>query len=111
MRILPEGPWKEMERVDGVDPYFADMKKLEVGPNSVPGITLPAPSITDHLWRTLLPATLPVGTHMIEVETTDMDNQVYTDRESIRVVALPTPTPANPQSSTRALTPHPPRRP
>lgn len=110
MRILPKGPWKEMERVDGVDPYFADMKKLEAGPNSVPGITLPAPSITDHLWRTLLPATLPVGTHMIEVETTDMDNQVYTDRESIRVVALPTPTPANPQSSTRALTPHPPRQ-
>jgi len=111
MRILPEGPWKDMERVDGVDPFFADMKKLEAGPNSIPGISLPAPSITDHLWRTLLPSILPVGTHMIEVETTDMDNQVYKDRESIRVVALPTPTPANPQPSTRALAPRPPRRP
>jgi len=93
MRILPDGVWKEMERVDGVDPFYADMKKLEAGPNTSPGISLPGPSITDHLWRALLPATLPVGTHMIEVETTDMDGKVYTDRESIRVVPLPTPAP------------------
>lgn len=92
MRILPDGPWKDMERVEGMDPYYVDMKKLEAGPAPVAGITLPSPSMTDHLWRILLPPTLPVGTHMIEVETTDMDNKVYTDRESIRVVALPSPT-------------------
>ena len=91
MRILPDGPWKDMERVEGMDPYYVDMKKLEAGPAPVAGITLPSPSMTDHLWRILLPPTLPVGTHMIEVETTDMDNKVYTDRESIRVVALPSP--------------------
>jgi len=112
MRILPDGAWKDMERVDGMDPYFVDMKKLEAGENPIAGIALPGPSITDHLWRILLPATLPVGTHMIEVETTDMDDNVYTDRESIRVVALPSPTPASPQPATvRGTTTRPPRRP
>jgi len=112
MRILPNGAWKDMERVDGMDPYFVDMKKLEAGENPIAGIALPGPSITDHLWRILLPATLPVGTHMIEVETTDMDDNVYTDRESIRVVALPSPTPASPQPATvRGTTTRPPRRP
>ena len=94
MRILPDGAWKDMERVDGMDPFFVDMKKGEAGPNPNPGIALPGPSVTDHLWRAMLPAILPVGTHMIEVETTDMDGKVYVDRESLRVVALPKPAPA-----------------
>lgn len=94
MRILPDGPWKDMERVDGMDPFFVDMKKGEAGPIANPGITLPGPSLTDHLWRAMLPATLPAGTHMIEVETTDMHGKVYVDRESLRVVPLPTPAPA-----------------
>ncbi|WP_197356373.1 calcineurin-like phosphoesterase C-terminal domain-containing protein [Aureliella helgolandensis] len=92
MRILPDGEWKPMERVDGVDPFYTDMKKLEAGPFPLPGTPLPGPSITDHLWRAFLPAVLPVGTHMVEVETTDMDGHVYTDHESLRVVALPRPT-------------------
>jgi hypothetical protein len=106
MRLLPDGEWQEMERVDGIDPYYADMKKAEAGPTPVGGIPLPAPSITDHLWRALLPATMSVGTHMVEVETTDMDGKVYTDRESIRVVPLPAPptqrTSANGESAARA---------
>ena len=85
------------------------MKKMEAGPTPVAGTTLPGPSITDQLWRILLPPTLPVGTHMIEVETTDMDNKVYTDRESIRVVALPAPTSTRPafpgRSSPNGTTP------
>lgn len=93
MRVLPDGEWQAMQRVDGVDPYYADLKKAEAASVPVPGISLPAPSITDHLWRALLPVNLPVGTHMIEVETTDMHGKVYTDRESIRIVPLPTPTP------------------
>ena len=96
MRILPDGPWKDMERVEGMDPYYVDMKKLEAGPTPVAGITLPSPSMTDHLWRILLPPTLPVGTHMSEVETTDRDNKVYTDCESFRVVAIPAPTSTRP---------------
>lgn len=101
MRMLPDGEWQTMERVDGVDPFFADMKKLEAGDFPLPGSPLPGPAITDHLWRAFLPAVLPVGTHMVEVETTDMDGHVYTDRESIRVVALPSPTRATAEDATR----------
>lgn len=93
MRLLPDGEWKELERVDGVDPFYADMKALEASTAPPNGTPLPGPSITDHLWRGMLPAVLPVGTHMFEVRTTDMHGQVYVDRESIRVVAPPQPAP------------------
>lgn len=95
MRVLPSGQWKELERIDGIDPFYASIKKLESGPVKPLGIGLPDPSVTDHLWRGFLPALLPVGTHHVEVETTDMHGKKYTDRESIRVVhAVPTPTKA-----------------
>jgi hypothetical protein len=93
MRHLPNGEWKELERVDGVDPFFADMKLAEAGPTPPNGVPLPGPSITDHLWRGLLPPVLLPGTHLFEVRTTDMHGKVYTDRESIRVIPAPTPTP------------------
>ena len=86
MRVLPDSPWKELERIDAVDPYYAAMKKLESGPNKPLGVSLPEASVTDHLWRGFLPAVMPVGTHHVEIETTDMHGKVYTDRESIRVV-------------------------
>ncbi len=89
MRHLPDGEWKEIERVDGIDPFYADMKLAETGPTPPNGIPLPGPSITDHLWRGFLPAYLPAGTHLFEVRTTDMHGHVYTDRESIRVIDPP----------------------
>lgn len=91
MRLLPDGDWREMERVEGVDPYFGDLKEAELGENPPLGSPLPGPSLTDHLWRAFLPASMPAGTHMIEVETTDMHGKIYTDRESIRVVTPPKP--------------------
>lgn len=91
MRHLPDGQWREMERVDGIDPYYADMKLAELGPTPPNGMTLPGPSVTDHLWRAFLPPVLAPGTHIFEVRTTDMHGKVYTDRESIRVVPYPAP--------------------
>lgn len=93
-RLLPDGDWKVMERVDGVDPYYADMKKAEASETPPNGSPLPAPSTTDHLWRALLPAGLAVGTHQFEVEVTDASGKVHVDRETLRVVALPRPTPS-----------------
>ena len=92
-RLVPNGDWQTMERFDGIDPFFADMKKLEklllpAEKDKIPlGVRpLPEPSITDHLWRAPLPGNLPVGTNLIEVKTTDMHGQVYTDTRSIRVI-------------------------
>lgn len=90
-RILPDGAWQAMERVDGVDPYYLEMKKLETSSTPPNGITLPEPSITDHLWRSLLPATLKIGTHLIEVEATDVNGKTHIDRRSIRVIEIPRP--------------------
>jgi hypothetical protein len=94
-RILPDGAWQQMERVDGVDPFYLAMKKLEASQTPPNGVSLPGPSITDHLWRSLLPATLKVGTHLIEVEATDVNGKPHVDRQTIRVVDLPRP-PAKP---------------
>jgi len=95
-RLVPEGAWTVMERFDGIDPFFADMKKLEASMMPAekgkvpPGVRpLPEPSTTDHLWKSSLPADLPVGTSLIEVKTTDMHGQIYTDTRSIRVLAKP----------------------
>ena len=72
-RLLPDGEWQTMDRIDGVDPYFAEMKKLEAGEAPPNGLPLPAPSLTDHLWRSLIPASLSVGTHLFEVEATECE--------------------------------------
>jgi hypothetical protein len=88
-RVLPDGPWREMEQVEGFAPYFADLKRIEAQQQEPLGLTLPGPSVTDHLWRGLLPALLPPGTHVVEVETTDMHGKKYTDRQSLRVLPFP----------------------
>lgn len=98
-RVLPDGDWKDMQRVDGVDPHYLKMKKLEASQSPPNGIPLPAPSITDHLWRSLLPATLPVGTHLIEVEATDVSGKLHVDRQSIRVIEIPKPAPKTPPTT------------
>ncbi len=38
-----------------------------------------------HIWRAMLPANPPKGTHAIEVRTTDVFDQTYTDHRSIKV--------------------------
>jgi C terminal of Calcineurin-like phosphoesterase/N terminal of Calcineurin-like phosphoesterase/Calcineurin-like phosphoesterase len=92
-RVLPSGAWQAMERVDGVDPHYLQMKLLEASATPPNGTPLPAPSVTDHLWRSLLPATLPVGTHIIEVEATDINGKVHVNRRAIRVEEIPKPAP------------------
>jgi 3',5'-cyclic AMP phosphodiesterase CpdA len=89
MRVLPDGEWTVMEQVEGIAPYFAELKALEAGQAPLRGLPLPAESVTDHLWRAMLPPLLPPGTHMIEVETTDMRGKQYVDRQGIRVTTSP----------------------
>lgn len=96
MRVGDEGTWTEMTRFTGVDPFYADLKKgeqelseklpaVERG-NNLPWIPLPGPHETNHLWKAMLPAGLSPGVHTIQVRTTDMFDQVFTDQRSIRVL-------------------------
>ncbi|MBC8064072.1 MAG: calcineurin-like phosphoesterase C-terminal domain-containing protein [Chlorobia bacterium] len=79
------GDWTRMANSPGQDPYFLKLKELEAGPKPPTGLKLPNPSITKHLWKSRLPAGLAVGTHAVEVKTTDMFGQTYVDRRILRV--------------------------
>jgi len=80
------GRWTRMENFEGQDPLYLKMKELETSTKPPTGRNLPNPSNTRHLWRAKLPTGLGAGTHAVEVRTTDMFGQTYTDRRIVRVV-------------------------
>ncbi len=111
MRLQGDDQWVAMTRFEGKDPYveatheremaiaaeFAqldgvespDTKALKKSYNKrahLVGRSTPGPRDTDHLWKATLPADMAVGYHVIEVETTDMFDQVYRAHRIIRVV-------------------------
>lgn len=79
------GRWYPMTNFEGTDPFFVKLKEAETAPRPPQGLKLPNPSKTRHLWKATLPTDLKKGTHVVEVRTTDMFGQVYTDRRIIRV--------------------------
>jgi len=85
MRVGEKGEWKELKQVRGEDPFFKRLKELEASPAPPPGRQLPAPHASAHIWRGFLPEGLTVGTHAIEVQTTDMFGKVHLDRRTIRI--------------------------
>lgn len=85
MRLGENGSWQKMERVTRPDPDFLAMKALEESPAPPPGLKLPKPHETPHLWRALFPANPPAGTHLLHVRTTDMFGQTYADRRVVRI--------------------------
>jgi len=96
VRFEDQAEWTEMKRVTRTDPYFEDLKRREKelseklpavdkGSN-LPWISLPGAHATDHLWVAKLPADWKPGVRAIQVKTTDMFGQVYTDQRSIRVL-------------------------
>ncbi|MCC7228853.1 MAG: calcineurin-like phosphoesterase C-terminal domain-containing protein [Fimbriimonadaceae bacterium] len=85
MRVA-ESDWIAMANVADRDPYFVQLKEMELGPKPPTGMKLPNPSKTKHLWKATLPAYLPTGTHAVEVRATDMFGQVHFDRRILRVV-------------------------
>ena len=80
-----EGQWEKMENFQGKCPFFVKLKESETSPKPPNGLKLPNPSNTNHLWKAKLPAHLSTGTHAVEVRTTDMFGQTYTDRRIVRV--------------------------
>jgi hypothetical protein len=78
------GPWARMENYAGQDPYYLKLKEIEASPKPPTGLKLPNPSTTNHLWKAKLPA-LRVGTHRVDIRTTDMFGQVYVDSRIVRV--------------------------
>jgi hypothetical protein len=86
MRLGAEGAWRALERVRRPDPYFVVLKEREAQQAPPPGYRrLPDAANSLHLWRGVLPADLAPGVHLINVRTTDMFGQTYSDHRLIRV--------------------------
>ena len=67
------------------DPFYATQKELETGKTELLGRKLPEILDSRHIWATTLPTDLKVGTHMLEVRTTDMWNRTFSERRLFRV--------------------------
>lgn len=80
-----EGAWTRLANFEGQDPAFVRLKEAEKGPKPPAGLPLPNPSMTRHLWKGTLPTDLPLGVHAVEVRTTDMFGQTFTERRIVRV--------------------------
>ena len=85
MRIGDKGGWVTLEKVNAVDPYYAEVREREGALEPLPGRELNKPVPSAHLWKASIPKDLPPGSHLIEVEARDMYGKVYRDRRVIRV--------------------------
>lgn len=86
MRVGDDARWIPLEHVMGrKDPAFERMKALEEHQHDALGGKLPNPADVTHMWSAKLPAGTAPGTHVLEVQTTDMFGQVYTASRIFRV--------------------------
>jgi hypothetical protein len=83
---LGAGDWIPMQQTKTIDPQCLRMhQQNEFLNEEVFGWKMDYPSETRHMWKAMLPANPPSGTHTLVVETTDMFGQSYTDRRILRV--------------------------
>ena len=85
MRVGDSGKWVRMALTPMKDPYFEDVKIYEENLPPEAGRKLPNAAVSTHMWTGNLPIIAQPGLHMINVRTTDMFGQTYTDQRSIRV--------------------------
>ncbi len=85
MMRVGEGDWAPMERVSMQDPAYLAEKKREEKLTQRDWSDLPAAHTTPHIWRGMMPADLPSGTHQIEVRAQHDDGVSNLSRRIIRV--------------------------
>ena len=85
MRVGRTGKWVVLKKVLERDPYLVALKQQEDERPEVLGRKLPEPKKSDHLWKANLPGGLPVGEHIISVQTEDMWGRIFHASRSIRV--------------------------
>ena len=89
MRVDRRGPWKAMEQITVADPAFVAEKAREQALENRTWTDLPAPHLTPHIWRGMLPTTLAAGTHVIEVRAIDVSGRESIDHRVVRVETQP----------------------
>jgi len=85
MRMNNRGPWLALEKVLEPDPTFVAQRERE-GTNAVaPWRLLPKPIASPHLWKGVLPANLPPGTHYLCVQGRDVNGKIHPAMRAITV--------------------------
>lgn len=86
MRIGETGDWIPLTKTLEADPEYTALKNSENGREKhLQGRRLPDPVPSRHLWKAPLPASLPVGTHRIWVQTEDMYGRSFDASTSLRI--------------------------
>ncbi len=69
--------WTDLTQTLRPDPFLEARKALEKSDTPPTGRPLPGLVDSHHIWAATLPADLPAGHHVIEVETTDMFGRTF----------------------------------
>ncbi len=85
MRVGDRTPWKPLVQVERLDPYYAALFLSQIGKTLPKGQRLRAGVNSPHIWTANLPGDLPVGTHVVHIQTRDMFGQIAHGRRVIRV--------------------------
>ena len=85
MKLGDTDSWHLLERVERPDPFYLELLAREAALGPALGRPLPPAAPSLHLWRGTLPASPPPGTHTLEVRTTDVFGQRFSDRRLIRI--------------------------
>lgn len=84
MRLGATGAWSAMERVVRPDPAY--VRLLEANRDlAPPALGMWDPMDCPHLWRGLLPASPPVGEHLLHIRTSDMYGNRYEETALIHI--------------------------
>ncbi len=76
MRVRGFGDWMPMQHLPQTDPAYAAAHLRDVIAADGKRTALPAPKVSGHIWSAQLPADIPRGVYVLEVESTDMFGQV-----------------------------------
>ncbi|MFN3191360.1 MAG: calcineurin-like phosphoesterase C-terminal domain-containing protein [Aureliella sp.] len=77
--------WKPMEQITTLDPGFLQAKARETALADKPWSDLPGPHATPHIYRAMLPPSLPPGTHKIEIRAQPPTGAPVVDHRIFRV--------------------------
>lgn len=85
MRFGDTQEWQALVRVERTDPFYVELLARETALGPKAGRALPPAAPSLHLWRGVLPADPPPGTHTLEVRSRDRFGQNFSARRLIRI--------------------------
>ena len=79
--------WIPMEQAPRVDLHYAEMhiREQRLPEDAKRGRGMPMPVVSQHVWAAPAPSGLPLGTHTLEVQHTDLYGVTRTARHTFRV--------------------------